>query len=88
MEFSENIGMNEYAIKLEKGKQPSLGPIYRLGPIELETLKTYIKTNLANNFIWSFKSPAGVPIFFDWKPDGNFHLCIDYLDINNIIIIN
>ena len=50
--------MNEHAIKLEKDKQLLFGPIYSLGPVELETLKTYIKTNLANGFIQPFKSPA------------------------------
>ena len=49
--LSEHIGINEHAIKLEDGKEPSYGPIYSLGPVELETLKTYIKTNLANGFI-------------------------------------
>ena len=47
----ENTGINEHAIKLEEDKQPPFGPIYSLGPRELETLKTYIKTNLANGFI-------------------------------------
>ena len=50
-ELSENTGINEYAIELEEDKQPPFGPIYSLGPVELETLKTYIETNLANNFI-------------------------------------
>ena len=40
-----------HAIELEKGKQPSFGLIYSLRPVELEILKTYIKTNLANSFI-------------------------------------
>ena len=47
----ERTGINEHAIKLEDGKQPPDRPIYSLGPVELETLKTYIKTNLANGFI-------------------------------------
>ena len=47
----ERTGANEHAIKLEKGKQPPYGPIYSLGPVELETLKTYIKTNLTNGVI-------------------------------------
>ena len=47
----EQIGVNEHAIKLEEGKQPSYELIYNLEPIELKTLKTYIKTNLANGFI-------------------------------------
>ena len=77
-ELPENTGMNEHAIKLEEGKEPPFGPIYSLGPVELETLKTYIKTNLANGFIRPSKSPAGAPILFDRKPDGSLRLCVDY----------
>ena len=64
-ELSENTGINKHAIELEKGKQPPFEPIYSLGLVELKTLKTYIKTNLANGFIQLSKSPAGAPILFD-----------------------
>ena len=74
----ENTGINKYAIKLKEGKQPLFGLIYSLGLIELETLKTYIKINLANGFICSFKSPARAPILFDRKPDKNLCFCMDY----------
>ena len=84
----ENTGMNEHIIKLEEGKQPSFRPIYSLEPVELETLKTYIKINLANGFIWPFKSPVGTLIFFDRKPDRSFHFCIDYWGLINITIKN
>ena len=77
-EFPENTRINEHAIKLKKGKQPLFGLIYSLGPVELEILKTYIKTNLANGFIRPSKSPAGAPILFDRKPDRSLHFCIDY----------
>ena len=80
--------MNEHAIELEEGKQPSFGPIYSLGPVELETLKTYIKTNLANGFIRPFKSPAGALIFFNRKPDGSLRFCVNYRGLNNITIKN
>ena len=50
-ELPKNIRINEHAIKLKEGKQPPFGPIYSLGTVELETLKTYIKINLANSFI-------------------------------------
>ena len=39
-ELPENTGINEHAIKLKEGKQPPFGPIYSLGPVELEMLKT------------------------------------------------
>ena len=64
------------------------GPIYNLGPVELETLKTYIKTNLANGFIRSSKFPAGAPIFFDKKPDCSFQLCVNYQGLNKLTIKN
>ena len=87
-ELPENTGMNEHAIELEEGKQPPFGPIYSLGPVELETLKTYIETNLANGFIRPSKSPVGAPILFDRKPDGSLRLCVDYWGLNNITIKN
>ncbi len=43
MELSENTGMNEHAIKLIDKKQPPYGLIYAFSPMELETLKAYIK---------------------------------------------
>ena len=80
--------MNEHAIELEEDKQLPFGPIYSLGPVELETLKTYIETNLANGFIRPSKSPAGALILFNQKPDGSFRLCVDYWGLNNITIKN
>ena len=87
-ELLENTGINEHAIELEEGKQPPFGPIYSLGSVELEILKTYIKTNLANGFIRPSKSPAGASILFDRKPNRSFRLCVDYWGLNNIMIKN
>ena len=52
MELPKNIGINEHAIKLQEGKQPPYRPIYSLGLVELEILKTYIKIYLKTGFIW------------------------------------
>ena len=87
-EFPENIEMNEHAIKLEESKQPPFGPLYSLGLVELETLKTYIETNQANGFIRPSKSPAKAPILFNQKPDGSLRLCVNYQGFNNITIKN
>ena len=87
-EIPDNTKMNEHAIKLEKDKQPSFGPIYSLEPVELETLKTYIKTNLANGFIRPSKSRVKALIFFDRKPDGSLRFCVDYQGLNKITIKN
>ena len=66
----EATELNQHVIELEKGQQPPYGPIYRLSPVKLETLKTYIKTNLANGFIWPLKSPASAFILFVGNRDG------------------
>ena len=65
LELLEHTGINNYAIELQEGKQPLFGLVYSLEPVELETLKTYIKTNQANNFIRLSKSLVGAPILFN-----------------------
>lgn len=60
--FSEKIAIvlleytkiNTHAINLEEGKQLLYSFIYSLKLVELETLKSYIKINLANDFIRPF----------------------------------
>lgn len=51
IELTENISINKYAIELIKGKLPFYGLIYNSEPVELETLKTFIKTHLKIGFI-------------------------------------
>ena len=80
--------INEHALKLKNGKQPPYEPIYSLDPEELKTLKTYIKTNLANDFIQPLKSPASAPILFIDKLNSSFRLCINYQGPNNLTIKN
>ena len=87
-ELPEHTGINDHAIKLGEDQQPAFGPIYSLRPVELETLKTYIKTILANGFIQPFKSLTRAPILFDWKSDESLSLCVDYWGLNNITIQN
>ena len=75
-------------MKLVDDQQPPYGPIYSLKLVELETLKTYIKINLANNLIRSFKSIARALILFDKKPNKSLRLCVDYQKFNNLTIKN
>ena len=88
IELSKNIGINKYAIELQDSKQPPYRSIYSLGPVKLETLKTYIKTYLKTGFIQPSKSPADTFILFDKKPDNNFWLCVNYRGLNNFTIKN
>lgn len=78
MELPKNIRSNEYTIELIEDRKPLYRPIYALSPIELEKLKTYIKTHLKPRFIQPSKSPANTPILFSKKPNDKLYLCIDY----------
>ena len=88
-ELPKHSGINNYAIELVEGyQQPPYGPIYSLGLVELETLKAYIETNLANGFIKPSKSPARAPILFDQKSNDSLWLSINYRGHNNLTIKN
>ena len=87
-ELPEHTGINNHAIKLINGQQPPYGSIYSLKPMELETLKAYIETNLANGFIGPSKFSAGLPILFNQKSDGPLRLCVNYRGLNNLTIKN
>ncbi len=88
IELPMHMGINDHAIKFVDNQQPSYSPIYSLGPVELETLKAYIKNNLVNGFIRPSKSPTRAPIFFNKKPDNSLRLCVDYRGLNNLKIKN
>ena len=65
----EHTGINDYIIELVNGQQLLYGSIYNPRPMELETLKAYIETNLVNRFFKPSKSLAGAPILFNQKSD-------------------
>ena len=84
----ERTELNEHAIDLEDGNQPPYGPIYSLGPMKLETLKTYIETYLKTGFIWPSNFSTVALILFDKKSNGSLHLYIYYQGFNNRTIKN
>ena len=85
-ELLEHTRINDHSINLLDNKQPLYGPIYSLGPVELETLKTYIKVNLASSFIRPSKSLASTSILFIQIKDGTLRLYVDYRRLNNLMI--
>lgn len=84
----EHIEINIYTINLEKDKQPSYELIYSWELIELEILKTNIKTNLANGFICPSNSSIKALILFNQKLDWSFWLCVNYQGFNNLTTKN
>ena len=87
-ELLEHNGVNNHPINLLDNKQPLYGPIYSLELVELETLKTYIKANLASSFIRPSKFPASAPILFIRKKNSSLYLCVNYQGIKNLTIKN
>lgn len=87
-ELFKRSNINKHLINLELDKQLPYILIYSLKPVKLETLKTYIKTNLINGFIQLSKSPAGTFILFGWKSYSNFCICIIHCGFNNLNIKN
>ena len=88
MILSKITKLNQHAIKLQEDHQPPYKTIYSLGPVKIETLETYIETNLTNGFIWPSKSPASAFILFIKKPNSSLCLCVDYWGLNNLTIKN
>ena len=79
-------GINDCAIKYIVGQQPLYRHIYSLGLVELEIIRAYIETNLANSFIRPSKSPVGAFILFDRKSNSFLQLHVNYWDFKNLTI--
>lgn len=77
--------INEHGINLRPSKQPFFKLIYSLKPVKLRILKIFIEINLANGFIYLFKSLVRTFILFVQKPDSNCYIYINYYGYNNFI---
>ena len=69
-------------------KQPPFGPIYSLSQKELEVLQEYLEKMILQGKLQPSKSPAGSPILFVSKPNGELRLCMDYRGLNDVTIKN
>ena len=78
----------DHAIDLKEGATPPCGPIYPMSAYQLEELHKYLCKMLAEGKIFHSKSPAGARILFVPKPDSRLRLCVDYRQLNILIIVN
>ena len=62
--------------------------IYNLFIIELEFFKKYLNDNLKRKFIVFSSSSTETFIMFVKKKDEDLRLCVDYKDLNVIIVKN
>ncbi|KAL0412034.1 UNVERIFIED_CONTAM: Retrovirus-related Pol polyprotein from transposon.6 [Sesamum latifolium] len=59
-----------------------------MAPSELKELKNQLEELLDKGFIRPSISPWGAPVLFVKKKDGSMRLCVDYRQLNRIIIKN
>ena len=76
----------DFCIDLELGTRPISIPLYRMAPAELRELKAQIQDLLDKGFIRPSASPWGAPVLFVKKKDGSMRMCIDYQQMNRVII--
>nr|GEW15797.1 putative reverse transcriptase domain-containing protein [Tanacetum cinerariifolium] len=78
----------EFRIDLIPDATPVARAPYRLAPFELKELSEQLKELSKKGFIRPSSSPWGAPVLFVKKKDGSFCLCIDYWELNKLMIKN
>ncbi|KAM2442196.1 hypothetical protein PS1_023335 [Malus domestica] len=59
-----------------------------MAPTELRELKTQLQELVDKGFIQPSTSPLGAPVLFVKKKDGSLRLCINYRQLNRVMIKN
>ncbi|GJZ82378.1 putative reverse transcriptase domain-containing protein [Tanacetum coccineum] len=75
-------------IDLIPGAAPVARAPYRLAPSEMKELLEQLQELSDKGFIRPSSSPWGAPVLFVKKKDGSFRMCIDYQELNKLIVKN
>ncbi|GJU71597.1 putative reverse transcriptase domain-containing protein [Tanacetum coccineum] len=78
----------EFQIDLVPGAATVARTPYRLAPAEMQELSTQLQELSDRRFIRPSSSPWGAPVLFVKKKDGSFRICIDYRELNKLIVKN
>ncbi|GJS26222.1 putative reverse transcriptase domain-containing protein [Tanacetum coccineum] len=78
----------EFQIDLIPGATPVARALYRLAPSEMKGLSEQLQELSDKVFIRPSSSPWGALVLFVKKKDGSFRMCIDYRELNKLIVKN
>ncbi|GJS67559.1 putative reverse transcriptase domain-containing protein [Tanacetum coccineum] len=78
----------EFRIDLVPGATPVARAPYRLAPSKMKELAEQLQELTDKGFIRPSSSPWGAPVLFVKKKDGSFRMCIDYRELNKLIVKN
>ena len=78
----------DFCIELHPGTSSISMTPHRMAPVELQELRVQLQELLDNGFIRPSTSPWGASILFAKKKDKTLRLCIDYRQLNRVMIKN
>nr|GFA95711.1 reverse transcriptase domain-containing protein [Tanacetum cinerariifolium] len=78
----------EFQIDLVHGAAPMACAPYRLDTSEMKELSDQQKELVDKGFIRLSSSPWGAPVLFVKKKDRSFPMCIDYQELNKLMVKN
>ncbi|GKB40431.1 putative reverse transcriptase domain-containing protein [Tanacetum coccineum] len=76
----------EIQIDLVPGAAPVAWAPYLLAPSEMKELSDQLQELSDKGFIRPSSSPWGAPVLFVKKKDGSFQMCIDYRELNKLMV--
>ena len=78
----------DFGIELHPGTSPISMTPHRMAPVELQELRVQLHELLDKGFIRPSTSPWGALVLFATKKDKTLRLCIDYRQLNRVMIKN
>ena len=78
----------DFGIKLHPGTSPISMTPHKMAPVELQEHRVQLHELLDKGFIRPSTSPWGAPVLVAKKTDKTLRLCIDYRQLNRVMIKN
>ena len=79
---------NNHAINLMLKKKSFYDSLYNMSQMKLKILTKYIRENLTFNKIWELINNVATSILFIFKKDKELCFCVNYWELNAIILKN